>query len=316
MDSRTAGTEPGHASAGREAAGLALGLVGVAVFSLTLPATRAAVAAFDPFFVAAGRALVAGLLALAVLAGTRAPLPRRCDWGPLAITALGVVYGFPFFSTWAMQYVHAAHGAVVLALLPLATALAGAWLSRERPGAGFWLVAAAGSATVVAFALRQGGGRLHAADLALGVAVASAAIGYATGAKLTARLGGVQTISWSLVASLPANAVLVALKLPAVFWGAPLSAWLGFAYVGVFSMYLGFFAWYRGLALGGTARVGQLQLLQPFLTFAAAGLLLGESIDAASIAFAAGVVALVALGSRMPVRQPPLLSASSPDRGR
>jgi drug/metabolite transporter (DMT)-like permease len=286
-----------------QARGLIWGFAGVAAFSLTLPATRAAVAALDPFFVALGRALVAGLLAAAVLAATRSRRPTPAEWRLLIPSAAGVVFGFPLFTTWAMRYVPAAHGAVVLAILPLATAAAGAVVAHERPSRGFWMVSVLGSAVVVAFALREGGGALHGADLALLAAVGLAAIGYAWGAHAAATLGGWQAISWSLVICLP---ILV----PAAFFfvprdpaAVPMSAWAGFLYVAIVSQYLGFFAWYRGLAAGGIARVGQLQLLQPFLTIAASALLLGEPTPASVWGFAALVVVLVALGRAMPVRR-------------
>jgi len=281
--------------------GLILGLVAVALFSLTLPATRAAVTFFSPWFVASGRAVVAGLLALGIIMLFRSPLPNQRQWGQLAIIALGVVFGFPFFTTWAMQHVPAAHGAVVLALLPLATALAGALVAHERPSRSFWLVAVAGSALVVWFALSRGGGGLHAADWALVAAIASAALGYALGARVSRELGGWQTISWALVLSLPINMLVSALNFPANIRDATSLAWSGFAYVSVFSMYVGFFPWYRALALGGIARIGQVQLLQPFMTFAAAALWLGESIDPTTLIFAAAVASLVALGQRMTV---------------
>lgn len=280
-----------------------LGVLGVAIFSLTLPATRAAVAFFDPFFVAAGRALVAGLLAALVLAATRSRLPRGREWAQLLFIALGVVFGFPFFTTWAMQHVASAHGAVVLALLPLATALAAALVAHERPSRSFWAVAVLGSAVVLAFALRKGGGSLHAADLALIAAIAAAALGYALGAKLSASLGGWQTISWALVICLPVNLAISLSVWPSNLQAAPMPAWLGFAYVSIFSMYVGFFPWYKGLAMGGIARVGQTQLLQPFFTFLGAALLLNENIDAATLLFAAVVVGLVALGRKMPVKR-------------
>lgn len=288
---------------GDAARGLLWGLVGVAAFSLTLPATRAAVASLDPFFVALGRALVAGLLAAGVLAITRSRVPTRAEWRLLVPSALGVVFGFPLFTTWAMTSVPATHGAVVLAILPLATGAAAAIVARERPSAGFWAVGIAGSALVVAFALREGGGGLHAADLALLAAVASAACGYALGARAAATLGGWQSISWSLVLCLPVLLPLVPFLAPRAPAAVGATAWAGFAYVAIVSQYVGFFAWYHGLAAGGIAKVGQLQLLQPFMTLVASAVLLGESLTLEALAFALGVVVLVAIGRRMPVRR-------------
>lgn len=313
--------------------GLQLGLLAVLLFSLTLPATRAALVAFSPWFVASGRAVVAALLALTVLAALRPPLPTTAQWRQLVIIALGVVFGFPFFTTWAMQHVPATHGAVVLALLPLMTALAGAWVAHERPGTLFWSLAVLGSLVALAYALRQGGGGFHAADLALVAAIASAALGYALGAETSRTLGGWQTISWALVLSLPVNLAIATFTWPATagspwtlgadpsgsgaggfeVWlasglqairDAGISALAGFAYVSAISMYLGFFPWYRALALGGIARVGQIQLLQPFMTFAASALWLGELIDLETALFAMVIAVIVGLGRRAPIRRP------------
>jgi drug/metabolite transporter (DMT)-like permease len=239
-----------------------------------------------------------------VLAITRSRRPSGSEWRLLALSAAGVVFGFPLFTTWAMRTVPAAHGAVVLAVLPLATAAAGAIVARERPSAGFWAVGVAGSLAVVAFALREGSGGIAPADLALLAAVLSAAFGYALGARAAATMGGWQAISWSLVLCIPLLAPAVLMNLPPAPREAPASAWAGFLYVALVSQYVGFFAWYRGLALGGIARVGQMQLLQPFLTIAASALLVAEALRAIDLGFAIVVVALVALGRRMPVRRP------------
>lgn len=286
-----------------EARGLFWGFIGVAAFSLTLPATRVAVLALDPFFVALGRGLLAALLAAAVLAATRPRFPARAEWKLLAPSALGVVFGFPLFMTWAMKYAPASHGAVVLAILPLATAAAGAVVAHERPSAGFWAVGIAGSAAVIAFALREGAGALHPADFALLAAVFSAAFGYALGARAAATLGSGPAISWSLVLCLPVLALSIPWLAPGDISAVPWAAWAGFLYVAIVSQYVGFFAWYHGLALGGIARVGQLQLLQPFLTLGASAVLLGEALSPSTLGFALIVVALVALGRQMPVRK-------------
>jgi drug/metabolite transporter (DMT)-like permease len=279
------------------ASGLAWGFLGVVAFSVTLPATRVAVTALDPVFVGLGRAVFAAVLAAVVLIVTRSPWPPRATLGPLAAVAAGVVVGFPLLCAWAMRHVPASHGAVVVGLLPLATAAAACWVADERPSPRFWSCALAGSAVVIAFALWKGGGALHVADLLLVGAVAAAAVGYAVGGKLARELGGWQVISWALVFSAP---FLVIPSVLAVgdLRGVPWTAWLGFAYVTLVSMYLGFFAWYRGLAQGGIAAVGQVQLLQPFLTIGFSALLLGESIDLATFLAAAAVIATIALGRR------------------
>ena len=278
--------------------GYLFGFVGVASFSLTLPATRLAVAALDPVFVGLGRAVVAAVLAAIVLAVRHAPWPGWALLPRLALVAGGVVVGFPLFSAWAMRSAPAAHGAVVIGLLPLATAMAGAWIAHERPSRSFWLCATFGSTVVAVFALWRGGGAPQAADGLLILAVASAAIGYAEGGRLARTMPGWQVICWALVIAAPVVAIPAALAADAQLLTAPASAWAGFAYVSVVSMFLGFFAWYRGLAQGGIAAVGQLQLVQPFLTIFASAWLLGERIDVATIVAAGLVIASIALGRR------------------
>ena len=293
MPSRAARPAPGD-----DTRGLLLGLLGVATFALTLPMTRLAVADLDPVWVGLARALCAAVPAAAWLAWTRAPRPPRALRPGLAWVAVGVIVGFPTFSSLAMREVDASHGAVVLGVLPLATALAGAWRAGERPSRAYWAWALAGAAIVCAFALRAGGGRLQAADGLLVLAVVAAAVGYAEGARIARVIGGPATICWALVGTAPVLA-------PAVAWlawrhglDARPSAWLGFAYVSLFSQFLGFFAWYRGLAIGGIARVSQVQLLQTFMTLAFAALLGGETPGATTWAFAAAVVAVVAAQRR------------------
>ncbi len=278
--------------------GLWLGLLAVVAFSGTLPATRLAVAWLDPVFVGLGRALVAAVLAAVVLAATRTPFPPRALWPRLGVVALGVVAGWPVLSALAMRYVPAAHGAVIAGLLPLATALAGAWLAHERPRRKFWVWALFGSAVVVAFALWEGGGAPQPADLLLAGAVAAAAIGYAEGARLARILGGWQVICWVLILAAPFVVIPTWLTFDARSLAAPWSAWAAFAYVAMISQFLGFFAWYRGLALGGIAAVGQTQLLQPFLTIIASAWLLAEPVSAATYIAAALVIAAIAMGRR------------------
>ena len=278
--------------------GLWLGLLAVVAFSGTLPATRVAVGYLDPVFVGLGRALVAAILAAIVLAATRSPIPARALWPRLGVVALGVVAGWPVLTAFAMRYVPAAHGAVVAGLLPLATALAGAWLAQERPRRQFWISALFGSAVVIAFALWEGGGALQPADLLLVGAVAAAAIGYAEGARLARVLGGWQVICWVLIMSAPFVLVPTWLTFDSTYLSAPWQAWAAFAYVAVISQFLGFFAWYRGLALGGIAAVGQTQLLQPFLTIFASAWLLAEPVTAATFISAGLVIAAIAMGRR------------------
>jgi len=282
--------------------GFVLGLVGVTAFSLSLPATKLAVEDLDPWVVAFGRAVIAGLLALVVLRLGRAPRPTARQWRRLAIVAAGVVFGFPLFTSLALTATDASHGAVVVALLPAATALAAVARAGERPGPTFWLAAAAGLAVVLAFVLAEAAGGFTAADALLLLATATCAVGYAEGGALARELGGARTICWALVLSLPATVTVAAVAVASTGASAGAPALAGFAYVSVVSMFLGFFAWYAGLARGGVARVGQVQLLQPLLTLAWSALLLGEAVAPWTVLAAIAVLASVAVTQRARVR--------------
>jgi drug/metabolite transporter (DMT)-like permease len=292
-----------HVGMTQETKGMWLGALGIAMFSLTLPFTRIAVLEMNPVLVALGRAVVAALLSAMLLWWRRAPLPNRTQAKSLLITAAGVVVGFPVFMSVAMHYVPASHGAIVLGILPLTTALFAALRFGERPSLGFWIAAIFGSILVVAFALQQGGGQLHLADLSLFAAVIAAAMGYAEGGRLAQTMDGQQVISWALVLSMP-------IVLPVTIWlawhygfhASPL-AWVSFSYVSFISMFVGFFFWYQGLAMGGIARVGQVQLIQPFLTLLGSALLLGEELVLNNFLFAVAIIGVVALGRKMPVRR-------------
>ncbi len=293
------------ADPGAVSRGMALGLLGVFAFSLTLPMTRIAVAELDAIWIALARSEIAAVLAALALFARGVPVPARRHWRGLFSAALGVVVGFPVFSSLAMRTTEASHGAVVIALLPLATVITAAWLVHERPTRAFWAAAIAGSAVVFAFALWRGGGALSTGDLALLAAVAAGAFGYAHGGMLSRHLGGWQTICWVLVFSAP-FLLLPTLWLTAVTPLANVSwpAWLGLAYVSVFSQLVGFFFWYGGMALGGVARVSQVQLLQLFMTLILAGWINGEAVEPSTWATATLVVAIVAIGRRTGVVRP------------
>jgi drug/metabolite transporter (DMT)-like permease len=286
----------GPVTARRLPAGLALGALGVLAFSFTLPATKLAVSGgLDGPFVGVGRSVVAGLLAAAYLVAVRAPVPSRAQWRSLAIVGLGVVLGFPVLTALALEVEATANAAVVVALLPAGTAIAAVLRAGERPTGRFWLAAGMGSAATVAFVLTRGVGGLHAADALLLGAVVLCALGYAEGGALARDLGGARTICWALVGLLPlTTAVTLALAAP----HGTATAWAGFAYVAVVSMFLGFFAWYAGLARGGVARVGQVQLAQPVLTLGWAALVLGERVTPPTAAAALVVLACVAATQR------------------
>ena len=275
------------------------GMVGMLIFSASLPTTRLAVAALDPWFVTSARAAVAGVLAIGALAILRAPLPTRGDWRDLALAAFGVVVGFPLFSALALRYVPSAHVIPFVGLLPLATAGFAVLIGQDRPRPLFWVFAVFGSALVAGHAWLSGGLEFEAADLLMLAAIVTCGMGYAYGSRLTKRLGSLAVISWALVLSLPLALVGSVLFWPSDIASVPASAWAGFAYVSVFSMFVGFLFWYRGLALGGAARIGQIQLLQTFAGLALAALLLGEPVGWTTWAVAAGVALSVFAARRV-----------------
>lgn len=298
--------------------GLWLGLVGVVVFALTLPMTRLATGTAEapqlsPWFVTWGRAALAGGLSAIYLLATRSRLPTAAERGPLLLSLVGNAIGYPLLLGWALRHVTASHAAVITALLPLATAAVAAWLMHQRARLGFWLFAVLGSALVVAYSLIRAAQAGHGfgltwADALLVGAVLAAALGYVGGAKVTPTLGAERVISWVCVMALPITVPGALLTWPDQ--PIALSAWLALGYVGVFSMWAGFFAWFRGLALGGALRVSQTQLLQPFVSILAAVPLLGESLDAITLGFALAVVATVFMGRRMAT--PPKTAGSAP----
>jgi drug/metabolite transporter (DMT)-like permease len=278
----------------------------------------------SPWFITFGRAAVAGLLSILYLLRQYSrrlepdfayknivwKLPNIAEWGLLGFTACGVVVGFPLFMSLALQYVPSTHGAVVTGLLPLTTAVIAAVWFKQKPSAGFWLCAVLGTMLVLSFMVvrswkgsadASGHFSLHLADVYLLLAMLSASLGYIGGARLTPSLGAERVICWVLVLSLPTTVPMTWLNLPSNLTAIHASSWWAFAYVAVFSMWLGFFAWYRGLALGGAVRVSQVQLVQPFLSLLFAVPLLGEKIDAMTLGFALAVIATVFVGKKMPV---------------
>ena len=292
-----------NSSARNETRGLWFGLLGVTIFAMTLPMTRLAVGPagdpqLPPAFVTAGRAAFAGLLSVAYLWFTGAPRLQRRHLPALAASALGTVLGFPLFLSLALRDVEAMHAAVVTGLMPLSTAVCAAIYFRQRPAKAFWICAVLGCAMVLAFAAQQGSGRLSAADGLLLLAMLSASIGYVAGARVAVELPAEEVICWVLVISLPFTVPATLVAWPDA--PARASAWGGFAYVTLFSMWLGFFAWYRGLALGGTVRVSQVQLVQPFLALLFAVPVLGEKLEATTVLFSLAVIGVVFASKKMP----------------
>lgn len=283
-------------------AGLGWGFIGVASFSLTVPLTRLAVngGSMNALFVGSARAVIAAALAAIALVALRQPLPRGAQWRQVAIVAGGVVVGFPLLTSFAMTQVPASHGAVVIALLPAATAFVAALRGRERPPTIFWLMAIVGALVAVTFAAAQGGGfgGLQVADFLLFGAVVAAAVGYAEGGLLSRELGAWQTVSWALVASAPLMLAMTVLGISErVPHGTP-AQWAAFAYLSVVSMFLGYFAWYRGLAIGPMTQVSQIQLIQPVMSLFWAAALLGEHLTLATVLGGLSVVACSAITVR------------------
>ena len=294
----TVSTRLRHAHAGLPP-GLALGALGVLAFSFSYPATRLAVTDLDPLFVSFGRAAVAGLLAVIYLLAVRAPRPTPLQLRSLFIVAAFVVVGFPTLTGIALQAKTSAHVAVITALMPAATAVAAVLRAGERPSRTFWVAAAAGAAAVTLFAFSQGAGGLDANDVLLLVAVVIIGIGYAEGGALSRTLGGARTICWALLLALPLTIpVMLVVAARSDLGAVQPSAWFGFLYVSLFSMFLGFFAWYGGLARGGVARIGQVQLAQPLLTLVFAVAVLGETVTPATVLTAIVVLACVVATQR------------------
>ncbi|AHG18529.1 transporter [Chania multitudinisentens RB-25] len=269
------------------------GFVGMLIFSGSLPATRVAVLEFDPIFLTAIRATIAGFLAIGALLMIKQQLPQRHEILPLIFVALGVVIGFPLLTAFALQHTTSAHSLVYIGLLPLATACFGVIRGGERPKPAFWLFSLLGSLCVGSFALSQGSGSSWLGDVLMIAAVLLCGLGYAEGAVLTRKLGGWQVISWALAIALPLTTAVTVFSAPSIWPIVSRSAWIALAYVSLFSMWLGFIFWYRGLAQGGIAAVGQLQLLQPFFGLALAGLILHETVQLSMLAVMAGVLVCV-----------------------
>jgi drug/metabolite transporter (DMT)-like permease len=295
----------------RQNLGLLLGFVGIVIFAGTMPGTRYAIQYLDPYFLTAVRSALAGLAGLITLIVTGRRLPDARTLGLLAFCALLLVLGFPLLMALALVTVPAAHGGVVLGVLPLATAVAAALIQHERPSMGFWIAGAIGAALVIAFALhRSGGGTISAGDILTLLAVPCAALGYTYSARLAATMPGWEVISWSAAMSLPIALVATWLLWPADTSTVPAGGWIALLYLGLMSQFIGFFAWNAGLVMGGIARVSQIQLLMPFVVVLMAAVINREAIDLETILFATAVVATVAIGTRMRIKKPDALAGA------
>jgi len=276
-------------------------MIGVVSFSLTLPMTRIAVSSLDPFTVAVWRGIFASVMALLILIILRPPLPKLCDLKALSLCSFGIVFGFPVFTTLAMQSISASHGAIVVGLLPLATAMVGVAIGKERPSWGFWLAGLIGTALTITFILKKTEGEFAIGHIYLILAVITAAIGYAYGGQISIKLGGWQTTCWALVMGFPITLV-VALFVPMSLAGATLPSFAALLYISLISQLAGFFFWYRGMAMSGIVRVSQLQLTQLFLTLMFSALLLSEHLGRDVLAFGFAVIMVVWIGTRLRIQ--------------
>jgi len=270
------------------------GFIGVLIFSGSMPATRMAVTDLNPVFVTVARASIAGLLALAVLIIFKEKRPAKATYVPLAIVALGAVIGFPLLSALALRHITSAHSLVFLGLLPIVTASFAVLRGGERPRPVFWLFSVMGSLLVIGYAIYQGLNASPIGDLLMLAGIVLCGLGYAEGARLSKTLGGWQVISWALVISLPIMLPIMFIYQPSSFSTVSTGAWLSLAYIALFSMFIGFIFWYRGLAQGGIASVGQLQLLQPFFGLGLAATLLHENVSLGMLGVTIGVILCVA----------------------
>jgi len=280
-----------------------IGFVGILIFSLTLPVTKIAILSFSPYFIAFGRATLAGAVALAYLIVKHEPMLPKADIGKFIVIALGVVFGFPILTTVAMTHGSSSHGAVILGMMPLATTVIGVVRFGERPSLGFWLVSLLGAALVVIYALLKSSGSFTLVDVLLVLGGICACIGYVEGGELSRNMNPRAVISWALVISLPFNMVFSYLTFNSAYFDVGISAWTVFIYLSLFPMFIGFFFWYEGLAIGGIARVSQVQLIQPFCTLVAASVLLDDSLTWMNLVFAVLVVSTVILGKKMLIKR-------------
>lgn len=284
-----------------EVKGLVYGIIGVICFGITLPVTRYISPSFDPFFIGFARAFIASFAAAIVLISLKAKRPDRSQLKSLIVVTLGVVLGFPVMASFAMKYVPASHGGVVVGLLPIMTAIFGTLISKDRPSFWFWITSIIGSALIIAFTLSKGGGHFQLGDLALFAAILCAAIGYSVGGTLSKEMGGKYVICWAMIFSLPLIIYPVVTLFPAHPENIPTTHWIGLIYLSLVSQLFAFFFWYKALALGGIARISQLQLTQPIITLSISAIFIGELIGVQTIVFAILIILVVAINKRMPI---------------
>ena len=285
-----------------ETKGMLIGFVGISIFSLTLPFTQMAVYEMSPFFVAFARASIAGICALILLIFTKSKFPNKIQIRRLIIIVIGVIYGFPIFTSIAMKTLPSSHSGIVLGILPLAMSLFAAIKYKEKPSSSFWIISIFGTFIVISYTFMDNNGSLMIEDLWLLFAILFAAIGYSEGGKLAKEMGSIGVISWALVISLPINLFASYLFYEINYTSISFQAIISLTYVGLFSMFIGFFFWYKGIAIGGISRVGQVQLIQPFLTIVGAYFLTNEKITTLNILFAFMVLIVIIIGRKTKIQ--------------
>ena len=285
-----------------ETKGMLIGFVGISIFSLTLPFTQMAVNEMSPFFVAFARASIAGICALILLIFTKSKFPNKIQIRRLIIIVIGVIYGFPIFTSIAMKTLPSSHSGIVLGILPLAMSLFAAIKYKEKPSSSFWMISIFGTFIVISYTFIDNNGSLMIEDLWLLFAILFAAIGYSEGGTLAKEMGSIGVISWALVISLPINLFASYLFYETHYSSISFQAIISLTYVGLFSMFIGFFFWYKGIAIGGISRVGQVQLIQPFLTIVGAYFLTNEKITTLNILFAFMVLIVIIIGRKTKIQ--------------
>ena len=281
-----------------ETKGMLIGFIGIAMFSLTLPFTQMAVKEMNPFFVAFSRATIAGFCALTLLILSKYKFPTKNQIKRLIIIAIGIVYGFPIFTSMAMTTLPSSHSGIVLGILPLTMSVLAAIRYNEKASLAYWITSIIGASLVVTYAFIDNNGFLIKEDLWLLFAILFVSIGYSEGGNLSKEMGSIAVVSWALVITLPINIIATYFFYETSFSSVSFQALISLSYVGLFSMYIGFFFWYKGIAMGGISRVGQVQLIQPFLTIFAAFFLTNEKITFLNILFALMVLVVIIIGKK------------------
>ena len=281
-----------------ETKGMLIGVIGITMFSLTLPFTQMAVKELSPFFVAFSRATIAGFCALILLILGKYKLPTKNQIKRLIIIAIGIVYGFPIFTSMAMTTLPSSHSGIVLGILPLTMSVLAAIRYKEKASLAYWITSIIGASLVITYAFIDNNGFLIKEDLWLLFAILFVSVGYSEGGNLSKEMGSIAVVSWALVLTLPFNIIATYFFYETSFSSVSLQALISLSYVGLFSMYIGFFFWYKGIAIGGISRVGQVQLIQPFLTIVAAFFLTNEKITFLNILFALMVLVVIIIGRK------------------